>query len=162
MDQDELTDTQKSKAKWTQMEALIGSERRIRNIAQDLVSHFEARQEVFAGKGMIVCMSRRIAADLYSEIVKLRPDWHADDLNKGVIKVVMTAASSDGPIMAQHHSTKQQRKLLEHKYTLAESSREIADAFGQSDTWVRTTLCRVRTALRQCIENKINGSSELA
>jgi len=56
----------------------------------------------------------------------------------------------------------QQRKLLEHKYTLAESSREIADAFGQSDTWVRTTLCRVRTALRQCIENKINGSSELA
>ena len=56
----------------------------------------------------------------------------------------------------------QQRKLLEHKYTLAESSREIADSFGQSDTWVRTTLCRVRTALRQCIENKINGSSELA
>ena len=54
----------------------------------------------------------------------------------------------------------QQRKLLEHKYTLAESSREIADAFGQSDTWVRTTLCRVRTALRQCIENKINGSPE--
>jgi type I restriction enzyme R subunit len=73
LDQDELTDTQKAKAKWTQMEALIGSERRIRNIAQDLVSHFEARQEVFAGKGMIVCMSRRIAADLYSEIVKLRP-----------------------------------------------------------------------------------------
>jgi type I restriction enzyme R subunit len=112
LDQDELTDTQKAKAKWTQMEALIGSERRIRNIAQDLVSHFEARQEVFAGKGMIVCMSRRIAADLYSEIVKLQPQWHSDDLNKGVIKVVMTAASSDGPIMAQHHSTKQQRKLL--------------------------------------------------
>lgn len=112
LDQDELTDTQKAKAKWTQMEALIGSERRIQNIAQDLVSHFEARQEVFAGKGMIVCISRRIAADLYSEIVKLRPAWHADDLNKGVIKVVMTAASSDGPAMAQHHTTKQQRKLL--------------------------------------------------
>ncbi len=112
LDQDELTDTQKAKAKWTQMEALIGSERRIQNIAQDLVSHFEARQEVFAGKGMIVCMSRRIAADLYREIIKLRPAWHFDDLNKGVIKVVMTAASSDGPIMAQHHTTKQQRKLL--------------------------------------------------
>ncbi|SEF46667.1 type I restriction endonuclease subunit R [Nitrosomonas ureae] len=112
LDQDELTDTQKAKAKWTQMEALIGSERRIQNIAQDLVSHFESRQEVFAGKGMIVCMSRRIAADLYAEIVKLRPDWHADGLNKGVIKVVMTAASSDGPIMAQHHTTKQQCKLL--------------------------------------------------
>ncbi len=112
LDQDELTDTQKAKAKWTQMEALIGSERRIQNIAQDLVSHFEARQEVFAGKGMMVCMSRRIAADLYREIIKLRPAWHSDDLNKGVIKVVMTAASSDGPIMAQHHTTKQQRKLL--------------------------------------------------
>lgn len=112
LDQDELTDTQKAKAKWTQMEALIGSERRIQNIAQDLVSHFEARQEVFAGKGMIVCMSRRIAADLYTEIVKLRPDWHSDDLSKGVIKVVMTSASSDGPVMAKHHSTKQQRKLL--------------------------------------------------
>lgn len=112
LDQDELTDTQKAKAKWTQMEALIGSERRIRNIAQDIVSHFEARQEVFAGKGMIVCMSRRIAAELYAEIVKLRPEWHSDDLNKGVIKVVMTAASSDGPAMAKHHTTKQQRRLL--------------------------------------------------
>ncbi len=102
----------KAKSKWTQMEALIGSERRIKNIAQDIVSHFEARQEVFAGKGMIVCMSRRIAADLYGEIVKLRPTWHSDDLNKGVIKVVMTAASSDGPVMAKHHTNKQQRKLL--------------------------------------------------
>lgn len=112
LDQDELTDTQKAKAKWTQMEALIGSEQRIQNIAQDIIRHFEARQEVFVGKGMIVCMSRRIAADLYSEIVKLRPQWHADDLNRGMIKVVMTAASSDGPIMAKHHTTKQQRKAL--------------------------------------------------
>ncbi|MDP1559687.1 MAG: type I restriction endonuclease subunit R [Nitrosomonas sp.] len=122
LDQDELTDTQKVKAKWTQMEALIGSERRIQNIAQDLVSHFEARQEVFAGKGMIVCMSRRIAADLYAEIVKLRPEWHSDDLNKGVIKVVMTAASSDGPVMAKHHTTKQQRRLL------AERMKDNSDA----------------------------------
>lgn len=73
LNQDDLTDSQKAKSKWTQMEALIGSERRIQNIAQDIISHFEARQEVFAGKGMIVCMSRRIAADLYGEIVKLRP-----------------------------------------------------------------------------------------
>ncbi|MFZ1711915.1 MAG: type I restriction endonuclease subunit R [Nitrosomonas sp.] len=112
LNQDELTDSQKAKSKWTQMEALIGSERRIQNIAQDIVNHFEARQEVFAGKGMIVCMSRRIAADLYTEIIRLRPAWHSDDLNKGVIKVVMTAASSDGPVMAKHHTTKQQRKLL--------------------------------------------------
>lgn len=108
----DLTSTQKAKAKWTQLEALIGSENRVKNIAQDMVQHFEQRQEVFAGKGMIVAMSRRIAADLYYEIVQLRPDWHSDDLKKGMIKVVMTAASSDGPRMAKHHSTKKQRKDL--------------------------------------------------
>ena len=112
LDQDELTETQKAKAKWTKMEALIGSEQRIKNIARDIVGHFEARQEVFAGKAMVVSMSRRIAADLYEEIITLRPDWHANELGKGVIKVVMTAASSDGPKLAKHHTTKEQRKLL--------------------------------------------------
>ncbi len=110
--QEDLTETQKAKAKWTQLEALIGSENRIKNIAQDIVSHFEARQEVFDGKGMIVSMSRRIAADLYDEIIKIRPEWHSDDLDKGVIKVVMTSASLDGPKIAKHHTTKQQRKIL--------------------------------------------------
>ena len=110
--QEDLTETQKAKAKWTQLEALIGSENRIKNIAKDIVNHFEARQEVFDGKGMIVSMSRRIAADLYEEIIKIKPDWHSDDLDKGVIKVVMTSASSDGPKIAKHHTTKQQRKTL--------------------------------------------------
>jgi len=108
----DLTDTQKAKAKWTKMEALIGSEQRIRNIARDIVNHFEARQTAQKGKGMIVSMSRRIAAELYSEIIKIRPDWHSDDLTKGKIKVVMTAASSDGPLLAKHHTNKEQRKLL--------------------------------------------------
>ena len=112
LEQDELTETQKAKAKWTQLEALIGSKRRIDNIAQDIVSHFEARQQVFDGKGMIVSMSRRIAAELYAAIVALRPEWHSDDPAKGVVKVVMTAASSDGPQMAKHHTTKQQRRSL--------------------------------------------------
>ena len=109
---DDLTVTQKAKAKWTQLEALIGSENRIKHIAQDIISHFEQRQEVFDGKGMIVSMSRRIAADLYAEIIKIRADWHADDLDKGVIKVVMTSSSSDGPEIAKHHTTKAQRKML--------------------------------------------------
>ena len=94
------------------MEALIGSEQRINNIVQDIVSYFEARQEVFAGKGMIVSMSRRIAVDLYEAIIKIKPDWHSDDTTKGVIKVVMTAASSDGYKLAKHHTTKQQRRHL--------------------------------------------------
>jgi type I restriction enzyme R subunit len=112
LDQAELTDTQKAKAKWTQLEALIGSKDRIKNVANDIIQHFGQRQEVFEGKGMIVAMSRRIAADLYEEIIKLKPEWHSDDLSKGVIKVVMTASSSDGPKMQQHHTTKQQRRTL--------------------------------------------------
>src|SRR5690606_38861683 len=87
---EESTETLKAKTKWTQLEALIGSVDRIKNVAKDIVQHFEKRQEVFEGKGMIVAMSRRIAADLYEEIVKLKPEWHSDDLDKGVIKVVMT------------------------------------------------------------------------
>lgn len=112
LDGEDLTDTQKTKAKWTQLEALIGSENRIKNIASDIILHFGQRQEIFEGKGMIVTMSRRIAADLYEEIIKIKPGWHSEDLKKGVIKVVMTSSSSDGPKMAKHHTTKQQRKIL--------------------------------------------------
>ncbi len=110
LDQGELTETQK--AKGTKVEALIGSQQRIQSIAQDIVNHFELRQTVFAGKGMVVSMSRRIAAELYGEIIKLRPDWHDEDLTKGAVKVVMTASSSDGPVLAKHHTTKEQRKRL--------------------------------------------------
>jgi type I restriction enzyme R subunit len=112
LEQEELTEAQKAKAKWTQLEALIGSADRIKRIAQDLVTHFEQRQEVFEGKGMIVTMSRRIAAELYAEIIKIRPEWHNDDLKKGALKVVMTSASSDGPVISKHHTTKEQRRAL--------------------------------------------------
>ena len=108
----ELTVTQKAKAKWTQLEALIGSEDRIKQVAQDIINHFEQRQEVFEGKAMIVAMSRRIAADLYNEIINIKPQWHNDDLKKGAIKVVMTSASSDGPEISKHHTTKDQRRAL--------------------------------------------------
>ena len=112
LDQDELTETQKAKAKWTQTEALVGSKQRIGNIARDIVTHFEAQQEAFTGKGMIVTMSRRIAAELYEAIIQLKPEWHSDDPNKGAIKVIMTAASADGPLLAKHHTSKKQRKML--------------------------------------------------
>jgi type I restriction enzyme, R subunit len=111
--QDELTETQKAKAKWTQLEALIGSENRIKQVAKDLVDHFEKRQELFPeGKAMIVTMSRRIAAELYKEIIKIRHEWYSDDLRQGMLKVVMTSASSDGPDLAKHHTTKAQRRIL--------------------------------------------------
>ncbi len=112
LEEDDLTDTQKVKSKWTQLEALVGSEDRIRHVAEDIVTHFEQRREAFEGKGMIVTMSRRIAAELYKEIIKIRPQWHNDDLMKGVVKVVMTSASSDGPEISKHHTSKDQRRGL--------------------------------------------------
>ncbi|HKM93592.1 MAG TPA: type I restriction endonuclease subunit R, partial [Prolixibacteraceae bacterium] len=112
LDQEDLTDEQKNKAKWTRLEALVGSENRINQIAKDIIEHFEQRQTVFEGKGMIVTMSRRIAVDLYEAIIKLRPEWHSNELNKGVVKVVITSASSDGPKISAHHTTKEQRRML--------------------------------------------------
>jgi type I restriction enzyme, R subunit len=109
---EEVTEKQKAKAKWTKLEAIIGHPERIKNLAKDIINHFEERQKVFEGKGMIVSMSRRIAVELYKQIVALRPDWHSDDLGKGRVKVVMTASSSDGPEMEKHHTTKGERKYL--------------------------------------------------
>lgn len=109
---DELSETQKAKAKWTQLEALVGSADRIKQVAKDIIEHFEKRQEVIEGKAMIVTMSRRIAAELYKTIIDLKPEWHDDNLNKGVIKVVMTSTSSDGPEISKHHTTKEQRRKL--------------------------------------------------
>jgi type I restriction enzyme, R subunit len=121
LEQEDLTQTQKAKARWTQLEALVGSENRIKNIAADIVAHFTQRQETFEGKGMIVSMSRRIAAELYNAIIAIKPEWHSDELHKGVIKVVMTSASSDGPEIAKFHTTKEQRR------TLAERMKNPAD-----------------------------------
>lgn len=110
--QEDLDDAQKAKAKWTQLEALIGSENRVKSIAKDIICHFEERQAVFEGKGMIVTMSRRIAAELYDAIIALRPEWHSDELEGGVVKVVMTTTSSDGAAISKHHTTKEQRRRL--------------------------------------------------
>ncbi|MEY3498660.1 MAG: hypothetical protein RL308_329 [Bacteroidota bacterium] len=109
---EEITEQQKAKAKWTKLEAIVGNVERIKNLAKDIVNHFEQRQKVFDGKAMVVAMSRRIAADLYKEIIALRPEWHNDDLSKGVIKVVMTSTSSDGPEMQKHNTSKLQRRNL--------------------------------------------------
>lgn len=112
---EELTEKQNTKAKWTKLEAIVGHRERVKNLAKDIVTHFEKRQTVFEGKAMIVAMSRRIAADLYKEIIALRPNWHNDDLTKGAIKVVMTTNSADGPEISRHHTTKQQRRDLSER-----------------------------------------------
>lgn len=101
-----------AKIKWAKLEAIVGNEDRIRILANDIVTHFEERQKTFEGKALVVAMSRRIAVALYDAIIALRPEWHSDDLDKGVIKVVMTSSSSDGAAIQRHHTTKAQRKAL--------------------------------------------------
>jgi len=103
---------EKAKKKNAQINAVVGHPDRLKDIAKDIVTHFEERQEVFEGKGMIVCMTRQIAVDLYAQIIKLNPDWHNEDLDKGVIKVVMTSSSDDPESFQPHHTNKKDRKLL--------------------------------------------------
>jgi type I restriction enzyme R subunit len=107
---EESTAKDKAKAKWAQLEAIVGHKDRLKVIANDIVEHFEKRQDVFEGKGMVVCMSRRIAVELYEEIIKIRPHWHDTDLKKGNIKVVMTSSSSDPENWQIHNTSKQNRK----------------------------------------------------
>jgi type I restriction enzyme R subunit len=104
---EEETSKEKLKSKWAQLEALVGSETRVKEIARDIVMHFETRQESLdGGKGMIVCMSRRICVAIYDEIVRLRPMWHDVEDEKGVIKVIMTGSASDQPEFQPHIRSK--------------------------------------------------------
>jgi len=101
--------------KTKRLEQILGVEDRLNKLAEDIVQHFEKRQEVFEGKAMIAVLSRPIAARLYQKITQLRPDWYSEDLTKGKIKVVYTTSPSDDPEVAKHHTTKDQRKLLQKR-----------------------------------------------
>lgn len=111
-EQEEVGTKERLKTKWAALEAMVGDDDRLKLLASDLVKHFETRSEAMHGKGMIVCMSRRICVDLYNEIIKLRPDWHSEDDDKGFVKIIMTGSASDGPDWQQHIRTKQRRKEL--------------------------------------------------
>jgi len=110
-DEEEPT-RERVKQKWATVEALVGADKRLRLVAEDIVRHFEDRVAALDGKAMIVCMSRRICVELYDAIIKLRPHWHSDDDNAGVIKIVMTGAASDPPEWQQHIGNKARRDLL--------------------------------------------------
>lgn len=111
-EEDELSERQQRFAKWTQQEAIVGSEIRLQQVATDLVHHFEQRNEVFDGKGMIVCMSRRICVALHNAIIKIRPEWYSNDDDKGVIKVIMTGSSADDLDWQEHIRNKPRRKAI--------------------------------------------------
>ena len=111
-EEDSETDQERFKKKWSTVEALVGSDKRLVLVAKDMVSHFEDRVAALDGKAMVVCMSRRICVKLYDEIVKLRPDWHSADDSAGAVKIVMTGAASDPPEWQQHIGNKARRDLL--------------------------------------------------
>ncbi|MBS87905.1 type I restriction endonuclease subunit R [Sphingobium sp.] len=112
IEDESLTEAEKMKAKWSAVEALVGSDKRLEQIAADLVTHLEARIEAMNGKAMAVCMSRRICVALYDRIVTLRPDWHSTDDREGMVKIVMTGAASDPLSWQQHIGAKRRRDDL--------------------------------------------------
>ncbi|MGH8678613.1 MAG: type I restriction endonuclease subunit R [Burkholderiales bacterium] len=109
---EEIDRKEKLKSKWAQLEAIVGSEKRLKLIARDIVDHFEQRLAAMDGKAMIVCMSRRICVELYRELVKLRPKWHGDADGQGTIKVVMTGSASDATDWQPHIRNKPRRETL--------------------------------------------------
>ncbi|MEB3271963.1 MAG: type I restriction endonuclease subunit R [Synechococcus sp.] len=116
VDEDDIPAFERAKSRWAALEALVGTQPRIEEVAADLVAHFEQRGRSQPGKAMAVLMSRDICARLYAAIVALRPDWHDDDHRRGAIKVVMTAAASDAEHLQPHHTSKQQKKDLEKRF----------------------------------------------
>ena len=113
---EEVERKEKLKTKWAQLEAIVGAEKRLKLVAEDIVSHFERRTEAMDGKAMVVCMSRRICIDLYRELVSLRPDWPHEDDDKGSLKVVMTGAASDPADWQRHIGNKSRREALAKRF----------------------------------------------
>ena len=113
---EEIERREKLKTKWAQLEAVVGAEKRLKQVAQDIVNHYEQRMEALEGKAMMVCMSRRICIDLYRELVRLRPDWHSDDDDQGAIKVVMTGSATDPLDWQPHIRNKPRREALANRF----------------------------------------------
>jgi len=113
---EEQESKEKLKSKWARLEAMVGTPKRIALIAKDLVDHWEKRLEAMDGKAMIVCMSRRICVDLYDAIIRLRPQWHDDGDDRGVIKIVMTGSADDPPGWQGHIRNKARREAMAKRF----------------------------------------------
>jgi type I restriction enzyme R subunit len=122
---EEVERKEKLKTKWAQLEAIVGSDKRLKLIAQDLVAHFETRLEAMDGKAMVVCMSRRICVELYREIVALRPSWHGGEDDEGLIQVVMTGSASDPEDWQPHIRNKARREVLAKRFRDAKDPFQI-------------------------------------
>lgn len=114
-DEEESTQS-KLKSRWAALEKIVGAEPRVAQVAADLVEHFEERNKAMAGKAMVVAMSRDICVHLYNEIIKIRPDWHDEDPEKGAIKIVMTGSASDKALLRPHIYDGKTKKRLEKRF----------------------------------------------
>ena len=123
---EEVERREKLKTKWAQLEAVVGAEKRLKQVAQDIVTHFEQRLETLDGKAMVVCMSRRICVDLYRELVRLRPHWYHDDDDQGAVKVVMTGSATDPLDWQPHIRNKPRREALAKRFRDTSDSFQIA------------------------------------
>ena len=123
---EEVYKKERLKSKWAQLEAVVGSKKRIHLMSMDIIKHFEQRQEAMEGKAMIVCMSRRICVDLHNEIVKLKPEWYGEEDDKGIIKVIMTGSASDPLGWQEHVRTKPRRRELAERFKDPEDPFTIA------------------------------------
>ena len=113
---EELEGKEALKTKWAQLEAVVGADNRVRQIAEDIIEHLDARLEQMDGKAMVVCMSRRICVELYRELVRIRPEWEDVDDTKGEIKVVMTGSASDPLDWQKHIRGKSGREALANRF----------------------------------------------
>ncbi|MDD4540208.1 MAG: type I restriction endonuclease subunit R, partial [Lentisphaeria bacterium] len=122
---EEIEHKEQLKTKWAQLEALVGTEKRLKLIAEDLVRHFETRLEAMNGKAMIVCMSRRICVELYRAITAIRPDWHHNDDNAGIMKIVMTGSAADPADWQGHIRNRPRREELAKRFKDAKDSFKV-------------------------------------
>jgi type I restriction enzyme R subunit len=135
---EEVERKEKLKSKWAQLEAVVGSEKRLRLIARDIVERYEKRVDAMDGKAMIVVMSRRIAVALHKEIALLKPEWAVDDDGAGALKVVMTGSASDPLDWQPHIRNKARREALALRF------RDSADPFRMvivRDMWLTGFDC---------------------
>jgi type I restriction enzyme R subunit len=113
---EKATLSEQAKAKWARIEGIIGNKNRIEDISKDIIDHFSKRREVFEGKGMVVCMSRRIAVEMYEAIIRNKPEWHNENKREGNIKIIMTSSSSDPLNWQMHNTSKIEREMLADRF----------------------------------------------
>ena len=78
-----------------------------------------------------------ICVALYDAIIKLRPDWHSDEDDAGVLKVVMTGSASD-PEAWQAHIGKEAKA---RRTAQAKAAGSIRAGSGNLNNWDKCIFC---------------------